>query len=87
MLATATSDCVSETWRASDPEIEKIKTSSLPANEKRSRISAIAKKAELSVPTKCGNTLKQLEVGLTKVIEARNVERQAILEKARARAK
>lgn len=68
-------------------DLEKIEASSASANDKWGRMGGARKTAELNAPKTCEPKKKALEAALTKFIEARNVERLAVFEKAKARLK
>jgi hypothetical protein len=82
VLADAWADCVSDAWRTTKPKID-----ALGVDIADVRAQNIVHGAEQSAATRCGSLIKQCEVGLVRVIESRNTERLAILDKARLRAK
>lgn len=79
--------CFNEVWKKTKPELDKVEASQIPANDKWGKIGGIRKSAELNAPKTCEPKKKDLDAALTKFIEARNVERLAIFEKAKAKFK
>jgi hypothetical protein len=79
--------CFNEVWKKTKTELDKVEASSAPANDKWGKLGGIRKTAELNAPKTCEPKKKDLDAALTKFIEARNVERLAVFEKAKARFK
>ncbi|MBX3185858.1 MAG: hypothetical protein KF819_02540 [Labilithrix sp.] len=80
-------DCFNKVWKSAKEERDKIEASALSANEKWGKLSGVEKSAELKAPKQCAPDLKKLETRLISFIEARNVERTAIYDKAKSRFK
>lgn len=76
-------ECMNEQWKKTKPELEKIEASAASANDKWGRIGGARKTAELAAPKTCEPKKKALDAALTKFIEARNIERLAVFEKAK----
>ena len=79
--------CVNEQWKKAKSELDKAEASPASANDKWGKLGGIRKSAELAAPKTCEPKKKALDAALTKFIEARNVERLAVLEKAKAKFK
>lgn len=79
-------ECANKVWGEGKKEQDTIEASQGSADQKRGRLSGIPKKYELKALKDCAPTTKKLEQGLVKFIEARNAERSALYEKAKARA-
>lgn len=79
--------CMNEQWKKAKTELDKIEASPASANEKWGRLGGVRKSAELSAPKTCEPKKKALDAALTKFIEARNTDRLALLEKAKAKLK
>jgi hypothetical protein len=80
-------NCFNDVWKKTKPELEKVEASAASANDKWGRLGGIRKSAELSAPKTCEPKKKELDAALSKFIEARNAERLAVFEKAKARFK
>jgi hypothetical protein len=80
-------DCMNEQWKKAKQELDKIEASQASANDKWGRLGGARKSAELAAPKTCEPKKKQLDAALTKFIEARNAERLALFEKAKAKFK
>ncbi len=78
-------ECFNEQWKAAQKSIDAVERSAMNGSEKYGKTSGIYRSAELDAPKKCAPAKKALEDGLVKTIEARNRERSAIFEKAKAR--
>jgi len=85
-LESAWNDCVQGVWKATQVHMDKVQASTAPADDKAGKLSGLRKTAEQSVPAKCGAKIPLYEGALVKLIEARNVERKALLAAATARA-
>lgn len=77
--------CINEVWKKADADIKSVERTQASMKDKYGKASGIAAAAEQDAPKKCAPAKKAIEDGLVKVIEARNAERTAIHEKARAR--
>jgi hypothetical protein len=78
-------ECVQKVWKDGRAEADKIEAMQTPLNDKYGKMSGVAKKYELKAEQACAPMVKKLDDALTKLIEARDVERKAIFDKARAR--
>jgi hypothetical protein len=80
-------ECINEQWKKAKTELDKVEASSASANDKWGRMGGVRKSAELAAPKTCEPKKKALDAALTKFIEARNVERLAVFEKAKTKLK
>jgi len=80
-------NCINEQWKKAKPELDKVEASAASANDKWGKLGGIKKSAELAAPKTCEPKKKELDAALTKFIEARNVERLAVFEKAKLKFK
>jgi hypothetical protein len=78
-------ECVNKVWREGQKEHDTVEASQGAINEKVGRLSGIPKKYEAKAIKDCAPATKKLEQGLVQFIEARNAERTALYEKAKAR--
>ena len=78
--------CFNEVWKKTKPELDKVEARGLGERQVGS-LGGIRKTAELNAPKTCEPKKKELDAALTKLIEARNVERLGVFEKAKARFK
>ena len=77
--------CMNDQWKKAKTDLDKVEASQVPANDKWGKLGGIRKSAELAAPKTCEPKKKALDAALTKLIEARNVERLGVFEKAKAK--
>ncbi|MEJ7732167.1 MAG: hypothetical protein WKG00_23530 [Polyangiaceae bacterium] len=78
-------ECVQKVWKEGRAEADKIEATQAPLNDKYGKLSGVAKKYEVKAEQTCAPIVKKLDEALTRFIEARDTERKAIFDKARAR--
>jgi len=78
-------ECVQKVWKEGRAEADKIEATQAPLNDKYGKLSGVAKKYELKAEQTCAPIVKKLDEALTRFIEARDTERKAIFDKAKAR--
>ncbi len=78
--------CVNKVWEEGKKEADKVEASQESADKKMGKLSGIPKKYEQKAVKDCEGAKKKLEEGLVAFIEARIKERNAVYEKAKARA-
>lgn len=80
-------ECVQKVWKDGRAEADKIEAMQTSLNEKYGKMSGVAKKYENKAEQTCAPIVKKLDDALTRLIEARDAERKAIFDKARAKVK
>jgi len=79
-------DCVNRAWSEGKKEHDAVAATQGSADQKAGKLSGIPKKYEAKAIKDCAPDIKKLEQGLLQFIEARDKERSALYDKAKARA-
>ena len=77
--------CAQKTWAGAKPEADKLRTTDMDASTRQNRMQALHDKWADSVRAKCKGSADKLERTVTQIIGARDKERLALYEKAKAK--